>query len=70
MLYFIVNKNPPPNGNYEVHNATTDCNWMPVTGSQLNLGDHDDCAGAAVEAKETYPQSNGRYYCCCACHTE
>lgn len=70
MLHFIVNKNPQPNGDYEVHNATTDCEWMPAIGNQLDLGDHDDCASAVVEARETYPQSNGCYYCCRACHTE
>jgi len=70
MPYFIVNKNAQPNGDHEVHNATTDCDWMPSMGNQLDLGDHTDCRGAVEEAKGTYPQSNGCRYCCPACHTE
>jgi hypothetical protein len=70
MPYFIVNKNAQPNGDHEVHNATTDCDWMPAMGSQLDLGDHADCHGAVAEAKGTYPQSNGCAYCCLACHKD
>jgi len=69
MPYFIVNMNAQSNGDHEVHNTTTGCSYMPNAANQLNLGYHTDCHGAVREAKQTYPQSNGCYWCCRACNT-
>lgn len=69
MPNYIVNKNAQSNGDHEVHNATSGCNWMPAKINQKDLGWHSNCHGAVSEAKKTYPQSNGCYHCCNACHT-
>lgn len=69
MPYFIVNKQVQSNGDHEVHNTTTGCSYMPSAANQLSLGIHDNCHGAVARAKQTYPQSNGCFYCCPACHT-
>ena len=70
MPHFIVNRNAQPNsGDHEVHNKTAGCNYMPDPTNQKDLGYHDSCHGAVTEAKKTYSDSNGCYYCCNACHT-
>lgn len=70
MPYFIVNKNAQPNsGDHEVHNKTTGCDYMPFPENQKDLGYHTSCHGAVTEAKKTYPDSNGCFYCCNECHT-
>lgn len=70
MPHFIVNKNAQPNsGDHEVHNKTAGCTQMPDAANQKDLGYHDSCHGAVAEAKKTYSDSNGCYYCCNACHT-
>ena len=33
------------------------------------FGEFSNCADAVREAKKTYPQSNGCYYCSRDCHT-
>ena len=65
MASYYVNHNAQSNGDHEVH--TTGCNFMPS--SKKYLGDFDSCKPAVVEAKKTYKQSNGCYFCCRACHT-
>lgn len=72
MPKFILNKNQQPNGDYEVHNATTGCSWMPEPSNQIDLGNHLTCHGAVAFAKAQYPEkrrTNGCAYCCKACHT-
>ena len=69
MAHFIVNTNAQPNGDHEVHNKTTGCNFMPAPANQMDVGHHTSCHGAVAQAKLTYPRSNGCYYCCNACHT-
>lgn len=73
MSEFIINSNHQPNGDYEVHNKTTGCAWMPNQENQIALGSHLNCHGAISLAKTTYPQAakkiNGCKYCCHACHT-
>jgi len=65
MAAYYVNKNAQANGDHEVH--VNGCSRMPT--DRLSLGDFESCHGAVAEAKKTYPQSNGCYYCCKACHT-
>lgn len=71
MSKFIINKNQQPNGDYEVHNATTGCVSMPLPSNQIDLGYHPSCHGAVATAKQKWPghRINGCYYCCPACHT-
>ena len=67
----MINKNQQQNGDYEGHNTTTGCSFMPLVANQVALGVHTDCASAVRKAKETWPNAriNGCYYCCRACHT-
>jgi hypothetical protein len=67
MPYFHVNKNAQSNGDHEVHE--NGCGHQPYSENRLGLGWHASCTGAVTEAKKTYRQSNGCYYCCNACHT-
>lgn len=69
MARYIVNKNEQANGDHEVHRDDGSCGHMPDTGNRLYIGDFTSCAPAVTKAKQTYPQSNGCYYCCEACHT-
>lgn len=69
MPNFIVNKNSQSNGDHEVHNTTSGCDYMPAKANQKDLGWHLSCDGAVIEAKKTYSQSNGCAYCCPVCHT-
>jgi hypothetical protein len=71
MHRFIINKQQQNNGDFEVHNATTGCSFMPQLQNQVELGFHDDCSGAVAKAKAANPtlRINGCYYCCRACHT-
>ena len=68
MAKYYVNKNAQANGDHEVHKDG--CSYMPNSENRTYLGDYDSCHGAVKKAKETYPQSNGCYYCAKACHTQ
>lgn len=68
MPKFYVNKNAQPNGDHEVH-EDNNCGNAPSSVNRKDLGYHDDCHAAVREAKKTYKQSNGCYYCCKSCHT-
>jgi hypothetical protein len=67
MARYYVNKNAQSNGDHEVHKPG--CSHMPNDENLLYLGTHDTCHPAVTEARKTYPQSNGCYYCSKACHT-
>lgn len=71
MPHFIVNKNSQPNGDHEVHNASTGCAHMPKPENCISLGTHPACRGAVQEARRRYPgkRVNGCYYCARDCHT-
>ena len=71
MPKFILNQKQQPNGDNEVHNKTTGCNYMPAVENQIDLGEHPSCAGAVTLAKAKYGNAriNGCKYCCPACHT-
>ena len=71
MPRFIINKNQQPNGDNEVHNATTGCSYMPRPENQVDLGSHLNCHGAVAYAKGQWLNAriNGCYYCCNSCHT-
>ncbi|WP_313329527.1 hypothetical protein [Comamonas sp.] len=71
MARFILNKNQQANGDFEVHNKTTGCSYMPSPENQVDLGEHISCHGAVLLAKQNWPTAriNGCYYCCRSCHT-
>lgn len=64
---YYVNKNAQPNGDHEVH--VQGCTYMPSLENRKLLGDYKSCKEAVREAKKSYSQSNGCYYCCNDCHT-
>lgn len=65
MTAYYVNNDAQKNGDHEVHIRS--CSFFPTNNKYL--GDYTSCAPAVTEAKKTYWQSNGCYYCCNACHT-
>ncbi len=67
MAKYYVNRNEQNNGDHEVHKAG--CRFMPEEPNSLYLGDYTNCQDAVREAKKTYGQSNGCYYCSKDCHT-
>lgn len=67
MANYHVNKNAQSNGDHEVH--VSGCGHAPDVANRLQLGEHSTCQSAVREAKKTYSQSNGCYYCSNACHT-
>ena len=67
MAIYYVNKNAQDNGDHVVHK--TGCMRMPDPKNRLYLGDFASCHGAVREAKKTYKQSDGCYYCSNECHT-
>lgn len=71
MSYYIINKNPQSNGDHEVHEKQANCEHMPNTENQINLGWHSSCYEAVAYAKQQWPNNriNGCFYCCNACHT-
>ncbi|MBN2597327.1 hypothetical protein [Labilibaculum sp.] len=67
MAKYYVNKNAQANGDHEVHKDG--CSYMPHSENRIYLGDFLYCSSAVSEAKKTYNQVNGCYYCSNACHT-
>jgi hypothetical protein len=68
MAQYCVNTQAQSNGDHEVHNLST-CTRLPKPEHRKALGDHSTCRTAVNEAKKTYPQSNGCYYCSPDCNT-
>lgn len=72
MAQYVLNKNQQPNGDFEVHNQTDGCGWLPAPESQVPLGTHHTCHSAITAAKAQLPQYsrvNGCVHCSPACHT-
>ena len=63
-LYYVNNK-AQSNGDHEVHKQ--DCAYLPS--DRKYLGVFNNCKDAVAEAKKTYRQSNGCYWCSRDCHT-
>ena len=53
MSKFIINQNVQANGDYEVHNLTTGCSFMPYPQNRVDLGEHLNCFSAVLAAKES-----------------
>jgi len=67
MTDYCVNMHAQPNGDHEVH--TLACEHLPAPHNRLYLGNFASCGPAVKEAKKTYPQSNGCYWCARPCNT-
>jgi hypothetical protein len=67
MPAYCVNTRAQSNGDHEVHNYG--CNYLPDQQNRQYLGDFATCHGAVAEAKKSYRQSNGCYFCSMSCHT-
>ncbi|KLT69721.1 hypothetical protein [Flavobacterium sp. ABG] len=67
MKNYYVNKNAQESKDHEVH--TSDCSHLPISANRKYLGEYASCEPAIIEAKKTYPQSNGCKICCLDCHT-
>tara|TARA_R110002020_G_scaffold383407_1_gene594035 strand:+ start:310 stop:510 length:201 start_codon:yes stop_codon:yes gene_type:complete len=66
MAKYYLNNRKQENGDHEVHKSG--CDFFP---SDIKyLGEYDNCKDAVREAKKTYNQVNGCYYCSNACHTQ
>lgn len=71
MPEFVLNNNMQPNGDYEVHNKSAGCLWMPRPENRTHLGQFNDCQTAVLAAKlRRFSDSiNGCRFCCPDCHT-
>lgn len=69
MSFFILARNPKPNGDYLVHNLNS-CLYVPEVSEQIGLGEHETCVGAVSAAKILFPevQVNGCPRCAKKCH--
>jgi hypothetical protein len=67
MSSYYVNNHAQSNGDHEVHVST--CAYFSQIVSKKYLGEFFSCEPAVTEAKKTYKQSNGCYYCCKPCNT-
>lgn len=70
-MFFILNGNRQANGDYEVHNKSQGCHYMPLANNQIPLGEFPSCREAVAYAKLKYNSAriNGCAYCCAPCHT-
>ena len=67
MTRYYVNTQAQTNGDHEVHTAS--CSFLPAAEHRKDLGEFSNCHEAVAVAKQTYPQADGCYHCCRACHT-
>lgn len=65
MATYYVNNQAQSNGDHEVHTST--CSFLPTDKKYLGVFSH--CREAVLEAKKTYRQSNGCFFCSRECHT-
>ncbi|MFK5854480.1 MAG: hypothetical protein QM503_00015 [Bacteroidota bacterium] len=61
--YYVNTKNY----DHEVHHE--DCTYLPLAANRKYLGVFSNCAAAVIEAKKTYSNADGCYYCSNECHT-
>lgn len=66
MKSYYVNTKPQPTGEHEVH--TGDCIYLPNQENRIYLGYFETCQEALTEAKKTYSNVDGCYYCSNSCH--
>lgn len=73
---YILNKNKQSSesGNdYEVHNESKSCEYLPDKKNRIDLGRHRSCHAAVRTARRKRPlwkqNINGCFYCSRPCHT-
>jgi hypothetical protein len=62
---YLVNRVAQSNGDHEVHLSS--CSYLPA--NYMPLGYHAGCKTAVMQARLTFPRSNGCYWCSSECHT-
>lgn len=67
MKKYYVSTRAQNNGDHEVH--TEFCTYLPNPENKKYLGEFYSCDQAVTEAKKTFYQSNGCFYCAKSCHT-
>ena len=67
MAQYILNRNPQPTGEHEVHKVG--CTFMPKPENRIPLGEHLNCYGAVQEAKKHARNVDGCKFCSPDCHT-
>jgi hypothetical protein len=67
MARYLVNTQPQPNGDHEVHH--TGCLHLPDPVHRFDLGEHFFCETAVLQAKRVFPTADGCWFCCPNCHT-
>lgn len=66
MKSYYVNTQSQSTGEHEVHSGN--CSYLPNSENRKYLGEFSNCTDAVKEAKKTYTNVDGCYYCCNACH--
>ncbi len=66
MASYYVNKIAQTSGEHEVHSGS--CSFLPSPENKKYLGEFSNCSDAVKEAKKTYSNVDGCYYCCNDCH--
>lgn len=67
MKHYYINKRANSTGEHEVH--VEGCKYLPEESNRIDLGVHEDCSSALLEARKYYPLVDGCYFCCYVCHT-
>lgn len=67
MPRYYVNQRAQSTGEHEVHKEG--CTYLPEPQNRKDLGFHPDCHSAVREAKKTYDNVDGCFFCCNPCHT-
>lgn len=67
MATYYINKTPQRTGEHEVHQSN--CAYLLAAKNTGYLGIFPSCHYAIIEAKKSYFNVDGCYYCCNDCHT-
>lgn len=77
MAKYILNRNRQDSQsglNYELHNETASCEYLPHHQNRLDVGYFNSCHQAMAAARQKYPQYassiDGCRWCSPDCHTE
>ncbi len=65
---YLVNMNPQPTGEHEVHKD--DCSHLPAIYNRKDLGKFSTCQEAVIEAEKTYDNVDGCKHCVLDCHSK
>lgn len=69
MNSYILNKNPQPTGEHEVHNVNT-CAHLPSIENRVTIGNFSNCTDAITFTKNELPNLEIDWcYWCTNCHT-